>query len=99
MIRGYQADMRVLRCRGPRTMSAIAYWVGPELGALMIHLYGADLVAVPASKSRQQNADNQCVARILRRGGVYPHPTNSGQDKKQMHRSCDDGDKALLCTG
>ena len=80
-------------------MSAIAYWVGPELGALMIHLYGADLVAVPVSVSRQQRTDNQCVARILRRGGVYPHPTNSGQDKKQMHRSCDDGDKALLCTG
>ena len=28
-----------------------------------------------------------------RRGGVYPRPTNSGQDTKQISRSCEDGDK------
>ena len=35
-----------------------------------------------------------CIAALIRRRGwVYPSPTNSGQDTKQMHRSSEGGDK------
>ena len=33
------------------------------------------------------------VEHIHRRDGVYPRPTNSGQDTKQMTRSSEGGDK------
>ena len=80
----------------PRTLQPtvpLACGLGRPRGSPLQVDYGGIALINKANhvKSYGQYADNQCVARIHRRGGVYPRPTSCGQDSKQIYRSSEDG--------